>query len=105
MEFKTLIRVVIAALASYRVGRMLATETGPFDLFGKWRGWVFTWQAKKHGPKTKTWITEGVECPLCVGFYISVLMLALTNVKGFRLGVLWLAVAGLQTAIQKQERE
>jgi hypothetical protein len=98
------VRVVIASLASYRLARMVALETGPFALFSRFRGWVFGWQGKKHGPK-KTWITEGVGCPLCVGAYGSALMLALTYLDYVNLVVLWLAIAGLQVAFQKQERE
>lgn len=93
-----LIRVVISALASYRVARMLATETGPFALFSRWRGWV-----DLH--TRKDWISEGVSCPLCTGFWISLVLLGLSYVDYVVYGVLWLAVAGLQVALQKQERE
>jgi hypothetical protein len=104
MTFELLLRVVISALAAYRVARMLALETGPFALFSRWRGWVFIWQGSGHGNK-KTWITEGIECPLCTGFWASLVMLGLTYVDYVVYAVVWLAVAGLQTAIQRQERD
>jgi hypothetical protein len=49
------VRVVIASLASYRLARMVALETGPFALFSRFRGWVNIEQAvrsmgqRKHG--------------------------------------------------------
>lgn len=95
--------MVIAALASYRVARMLASETGPFALFSRFRGWVNIQQAMRHGPK-QTWVTEGFSCPLCVGFYTSLVLFGLTYVDYVVLAVVWLAVAGLQTTIQRQER-
>jgi hypothetical protein len=98
------VRVVIASLASYRLARMVALETGPFALFSRFRGWVNIEQAVKHGPK-ETWVTEGFSCPLCLGIYSSALMLALTYLDYVNLLVLWLAIAGLQVAFQKQERE
>jgi hypothetical protein len=98
------VRVVISALASYRIARMVALETGPFALFSRFRGWVNIEQARKHGPK-ETWVTEGFSCPLCVGVYVSALILGLSYVDYVNFAVLWLAVAGLQTALQKQENE
>jgi hypothetical protein len=40
-----------------------------------------------------------------VGAYSSALMLGLTYVDYVNFVVLWLAIAGLQVAFQKQERE
>jgi hypothetical protein len=37
MTLEILLRVVIAALAAYRVSRMIALEDGPFDVFNNLR--------------------------------------------------------------------
>lgn len=96
-NLELLVRVVIAALAAYRVARMLADETGPFAWFSRWRGWVDLHTKSK-------WVLEGVSCPLCIGWYASAVMLGLTYLDYVNLLVLWQAVAGLQVALKKQER-
>lgn len=96
-NLELLIRVVIAALASYRVARMLATETGPFAWFSEFRGWVDLHTNSK-------WVMDGVTCPLCIGWYASAVMLGMTYLDYVNVLVLWQAVAGLQVAITKQER-
>jgi hypothetical protein len=99
MTVEILLRAVIAALASYRVSRMIALEDGPFDVFNNFR-------VRFDKPKgvRKSWIGRGVECPLCIGAYASPVMLALSYVDYVFYGVVVLAVAGLQVALQKQER-
>lgn len=92
-----LVRVVIAALASYRVARMLTTERGPFDWFIDIRSFVI------NKPGQKTWVVKGVTCPLCVGFYSSFALFGLTYVDYVVYLVAGLAVAGLQTALQTRE--
>lgn len=100
LNFELGFRVVIAALASYRVARMIALEDGPFDCFSRFR-------ARFDKPKgvPRTWVGRGIECPLCTGFYISAVMLGLTYLDYAVYGVVWLAVSGLQVALQRQERE
>jgi hypothetical protein len=96
-NWELIIRVVISALAAYRVARMLAAETGPFAWFSKWRGAMMV-----RFPKSKV-VAEGVFCPLCIGFYVAAVMLGLTYIDYVVFLVIWQAVAGLQVAVQKQE--
>lgn len=100
MTVEILLRVVIAALAAYRVSRMIALEDGPFDVFNNLR-------VRFDKPKgvRKSWVGRGLDCPLCSGVYISLVMLGLSYIDYVFYGVLWLAVAGLQVALQRQERE
>jgi hypothetical protein len=100
MSLEMLLRVVIAALAAYRVARMIAMEDGPFDCFSRFRS-----KFDKPRGTPRNWIERGVECPLCLGAYTSAVMLGLSYLDYAVYGVVWLAVSGLQVAIQKQERE
>jgi hypothetical protein len=98
VNLELLIRVVIAALAAYRVARMVAMERGPFDLFIDFRSLIIgRWGQKK-------WVAEGMTCPLCIGFWASLVLFGLSYLDYVIYGVAGLAVAGLQTAIQRQER-
>lgn len=99
MNLEILLRVVIVALAAYRVSRMIALEDGPFDLFSRFR-------SKFDKPKgvPLNWIERGVSCPLCVGIYISIGMYFLSGWDVVNLVVFILAVAGLQTFLQRSER-
>lgn len=91
-------RVIVAALASYRVGRMIATERGPFDWFIDFRSLLI------NRVGNRKWVVEGVTCPLCVGFYSSFVLFGLSYVDYVAYLVAGLAVAGLQTALQTRER-
>jgi len=95
----------VAALAVYRAARMMALEDGPFDVFALWRGWVFV----KFG---NGWINAGVNCPLCLSFWLGQLAAWLV---GWMVGgtgvqlVVWLilmgmALSGAATWLYKLER-
>jgi hypothetical protein len=90
-----LIRLLLAALAAYRLARMMAWEDGPFDAFSRLRGRV--------DPAQRTWVGRGLNCPLCVGFWVSPVMLTISYVEWLIWVVGWLAVAGLQTWLQRFE--
>lgn len=97
LDLWLLVRVVIAALASYRVARMLATERGPFDWFIDFRSSII------NKPEQKVWIVKGITCPLCIGLYSSFALFGLTYVDYVVYLVVGLAVAGLQTVLQTRE--
>lgn len=86
--------LILAALAIYRVAHMVTLETGPFGLCERWRGWVFM-----HAGKD-SWITEGVNCPLCVSFWLSLIAaLLLAPVEAWVL--VWLGLAGAALVLHK----
>lgn len=97
------VNVALAALASYRVARMLAQETGPFALFRRFREAISLRFPGKG--RREHWIAEGVSCPLCEGFYISPLFFGLIYLDYVKFAVYALAVAGLQTFLQKNEKD
>lgn len=87
-----MLEIILAILASYRVARMLALEDGPFDLFTKIRNAV--------DPNQLTWLGRGLNCPLCLGFWISfviALLVPCATWQGFVLN--WLGIAGGMTVV------
>lgn len=90
----TAIEIAILALASFRLAHMLTLEDGPFDVFALIRGSL--------DPLQRTWIGRGINCPLCVGFWASLFVLAVWFIPIVGpLLITWWAIAGLQTIIQK----
>ena len=72
---------LIAALAVYRVARMMALEDGPFEMFAELRGMVFA----KFG---NGWVNDGFNCPLCLSFWFGLIV-------GLLVGWSGMGVAGL----------
>lgn len=88
---------ILAILASYRVARMIALEDGAFDVFTNIRGKLESWNSEH-------WITRGLNCPLCIGFWASLafaLVLAHQDSAMGRSEILlaWLGIAGAQTIL------
>lgn len=72
---------------------MLAVEEGPFGIFDAAR--------VRLDPEQKTWLGRGLNCPLCIGFYVSLAVSAmLLPWSGWRMLFLdWLGVAGAMAAL------
>lgn len=52
--------VALAALATYRLSRMIAMEDGPMDVFSLLREHI----------GQRTWIGRGMQCTLCISFWL-----------------------------------
>lgn len=87
------VTLLLAALATYRLARMVATEEGPFGVFVALRG--------RLDPDQRTWIGRGLNCPLCVGFWAAPLALGLLWL--WPPLAWWLGCAGAATLLQKWE--
>jgi len=84
--------VILAALATYRVSRMIAMEDGPADVFSRIRERV----------GQKTWIGRGLHCVLCLSFWLSwpvALLLSLQTWQEYALSAL--GIAGAVVIIHK----
>ena len=82
-----MIAIVLLTLATYRASHMITHEDGPFDLFVRLRSAI--------DPDQQTWIGRGLNCMLCVSFWMSALMYALLYVPYIgAVIVIWLAIAG-----------
>lgn len=73
---------ILAALAVYRLATDLAWEDGPLGLYAHWRGWVLARYGADH------WLSEGVGCPICLSFWLSLPAAYLWGVLA------WLGIAG-----------
>jgi hypothetical protein len=66
---KPFYQFLVRAFFLYRVSRMIATEDGPFRVFHKFRRAVV-----ENVDEKRMWLAEGVECPLCISFWLSLLL-------------------------------
>lgn len=55
--------IAIAALATFRITRLVMLEEGPFDLALKLRGIA--------DPDQRTWLGRGLACPWCISFWLG----------------------------------
>lgn len=85
-----MITLVFSALAVYRVTRMVVSEEGPFRIFSRFQGLT---------EKQDTWLKRGLNCQLCLGFWLALIPAILFPIAGFPWWLTWLAIAGLQTII------
>lgn len=88
--------LVIAALATYRVARIITEEEGPFEIFARLR---------RRVADDQTWIARGLHCPFCVGFWVAgvfvVYLIAIGEVPITLVPILWPAVAGAAVKIHE----
>jgi hypothetical protein len=91
--------VALAALAVYRLSRMISDEEGPFAVFTKLRGLA----------KPDTWIGRGLECILCVSVWIALPVTVLITVLGYAdewiWPLTWLALSAVTVIIRKWEQK
>lgn len=76
-----LVDIAVRAFAVYRLTHLVLFEEGPFE--------VVKLVHEHVDPKQETWVGRGLNCPLCVSFWMSLLVAFLPN----RLA-LWLGLAG-----------
>ena len=55
--------LIVAALATYRIVRLVIGEEGPFGLAQKLRNVA--------DPDQRTWIGRGLNCPWCISFWVG----------------------------------
>lgn len=74
------IRLLLAVLATYRFAYLIGSnERGPWDLALRLRTVIIARyggedRARTYGrARYQHWIAEGIQCPLCVSFWLSLL--------------------------------
>lgn len=86
------LKFIIAALAVYRVSRMITDEEGPFEVFTKLRGRF----------KPDTWIGRGLECMMCVSFWVALPFALLLEEDRL---LAWPALSAITVLIRKWEQK
>lgn len=89
----------LAALAVYRLSRMISDEEGPFA--------VFTWL--RGLTKPDTWIGRGMECIMCVSVWIALPVMVMITVLGYAdvwiWPLTWLALSAVTVIIRRWEQK
>jgi len=82
----------LAAMLCYRISFALAIEDGPFDLFAK----------LQNAFSQKSWIGRGLNCPLCISWWLAIPAALLLQPADWRMLVLlWGGVAGSALVLHK----
>lgn len=99
-----LYQIIIAILATYRLSQLLPEDDGPLFIFTRLRGYTAR-KAEKSGDPLGLWsnIDSGINCVYCCGLYAALLVVALVMTQNFyaNLFLLWFAIAGGQTLIER----
>ncbi len=89
----------LAALAVYRLSRMITDEEGPFAVFTKLRGFY----------PPVDWVGRGLECIMCVSVWVAFLATIMVTVLGYADAWLWpltwLALSAATVLIRKWEQK
>lgn len=97
------IRIILEALAVYRLSRVFVVDDGPFDVFKTARD-----NAAIRAGDSRLWdaIAKLYRCQLCLGVWIAVLgaVAVMTPSVASDIIILWLGLAGAQTAIESMSR-
>jgi hypothetical protein len=91
---EALIVWLFSSALAYRLSRMVALEEGPFRLFDLFREGA----TRLFG--LDSWITRGVNCPLCVSVWVSLGLTIVLRGDWFQ----WGATAGLACYLLATER-
>ena len=73
-----------AVLGTYRAVRMFLLEDGPFDVFAAIRARV----------TQRTWVGRGLQCYLCLSFWVALGAASLMAANWRELVLLWGGIAG-----------
>ena len=63
--------MLMLILSSYVICRVLTKESGPFDIFEKWR--LFLGRYAHANPVTR-FFADVFNCPFCLGFWCAIIL-------------------------------
>ena len=94
------VRVLLAALAVYRLAQLLSLDDGPLAVFARVRRWSQAHPAAWGGWRWS--VAEWLACPFCQGVWWAAVALPLLvwPTAGGDLFLLWLALAGAQSWLE-----
>ena len=94
MSFRELIFLI---LASWRLTKLVSSEAGPGNIFGRLRNWLMV-QSPNNVIANE--IRMGLSCPLCAGVWFSALLVGASKARAGAGFVLIMAIAGGTAAMQ-----
>ena len=65
---ESVLLLLLQILATYRLGLLIATEEGPFELAARFRNLFLS----------DNWLARGIRCFHCVSFWVALFVTALT---------------------------
>ena len=93
------LQLIGVSLAVWRLSSMVVREDGPADIFSRIRSLL-------HAEKQETWVQRGLNCVLCVSFWVSAIagVWAYTQMQfNLQQAILaWLGTAGAVMLLHKQ---
>jgi hypothetical protein len=92
-----IVTFIVAALATYRLSMALAEEEGPLGMFTAWRGAL--------DPDQTTWLGRGVNCIMCVGFWLALPFAVLITPDVWQIPLVWWGLAGVVVLIRRWEQK
>ena len=88
--------LVYLVLATYKISSMITGERGPFDVFRRLRARAFETYGDSH------WISDGITCKMCVGFWVSLILVLKVGKGGLHRKVLVaFAVSGANDLLKR----
>lgn len=92
---------IIAALATYRLAKLISEEEGPFSVFLRLRGAL--------DPDQQTWVGRGLNCIVCVSFWvalpIAVILSLFGGVDPYLSPLVWWGLGGAVVLIRRWEQK
>jgi len=96
------VRLVLCILSCFRIAQLFALDDGPFYIFAKLRERIGVSASKDDCRTIRTNMADFINCPFCIGVWVSVLIIlplfVVTTVGDIVL--LWLGVSGAQAFLQ-----
>lgn len=92
-----IVYLLLGGFLVYRLSIMIARDLGPLGAFDYLRYWIF----KRFG--ADSWITDGIHCPSCVGFWLSLPLGLVFGSSPFGVILWWIGIAGMITFMWRME--
>lgn len=104
MKMSFRIRLVLGILACHRLAQLVALDDGPLFVFKRLR--AAAGRRAAAGGIFWSSLAEGIHCPYCLGMWFAVPVAALVAriTMGGDLILLWLGIAGGQSALEEVGR-
>ena len=96
-NFTLLVWLVLLTFVTFRVSWMIARDDGPFAIFYIMRKALESRTGKSKATGWAWTLSELFHCPLCLGIWVSAILLVFVPLPFGIKVIMWLAVSGLQS--------